>query len=113
MLGDDRVDLTAVLYPVDVGGEPRIVGEGRRGEHVGDQGAPAAVVLHADEDLAVGGRVGVVRGDRGVAHAHSRVCSPRYRWMYIGRPSHSVVASNMLTSTVAPCPLRSRRNSAA
>ena len=40
-------------------------------------------------------------------------CRPAYICMYIWWPSHSAVASNIDTSTVAPSPVRSRRNRAA
>ena len=41
-------------------------------EDLGDQRAPAAVVLHADQHLAVAGRVRVVGRDGGVAQSHPR-----------------------------------------
>ena len=41
----------AVAYACHVGGESRIVGQLRHAEDIGDQRAPAAVVLHADEDF--------------------------------------------------------------
>jgi hypothetical protein len=58
--GDDSIAFVAVADPRDVGGEPRIIGQLRHPEDVGDQGSPAPVVLHADEDFAVAGRVGVI-----------------------------------------------------
>ena len=83
--GDHGIAFVAISHPCHIGGETGIAGQLRLVEHVGDQCAPATVVLPADEDFAVACRVGVVGGNRTVAQAHSRQLGSRCASACTGR----------------------------
>jgi hypothetical protein len=68
----ERVAFGPVPHSLDVGGEPGIIGGLGNAQDLGDQRAPATVVLHADQDLAVAGRERVVGGNGAVAQPHPR-----------------------------------------
>ena len=72
VLSDGAITGAPVLHAQLVGRELRAIGQRRTPEHVSSQQVPTAVVLDADQDLAVYRRIGVVRGDGGMTQHHPR-----------------------------------------